>query len=573
MKKQLLFIALLLLLSIPSVLPLVSPGFFPIHDDTQVARVSEMKEAFADGAFPVRWVENLGYGYGYPIFNFYAPLSYYIGAIFNSIGFDSLTATKLMLGIGMIVSGVSMYVLAREFWGRTGGLLSAVLYIYAPYHALNIYVRGAIGEFWAYAFIPLIFLGLYKLLLLTLAQQQKKNGKTEAAKSGVWTWIAITACSYAALVLSHNLTAFMVTPFLAFFGCVVWIYALRRKRLRYAVPMSFVLALMLSSFYWLPAVLEMRYTNVLSVVGGGSDYRDHFVCVPQLWDSPWLYAGSSPGCGDGISYKVGKLHIVLGILTIVPLVLRRKDKKILSALLVGFTGVLISSVLTLEYSKPVWDAIHQMSFLQFPWRYLSLVSFFISFIGGAVVLLLSGKLRFGAVLLLCLAVIAVNREVFVPSTIVPRTAVDYTEKSIIQWETTKMSDEYLPQGFQKPKTKKDLPKEKISVDKLKVAVSNVVSDSQSLRADINAKEKATIRLNIAYFPAWKMYINGKEVTYKNTSTGMQVAVPKGKSTFEAVFVQTPMEQLGNIISFTGVLLLITAIIIQRKDKRSIAKTT
>lgn len=573
MKKQLFFLILLLILSIPSILPLLSSGFFPIHDDTQVVRVYEMKEALVDGAFPVRWVEDLGYGYGYPIFNFYAPLAYYIGAFFNLIGFDSLTATKIMLGLGMIVSGISMYFLAREFWGRTGGILSAVLYVYAPYHALNIYVRGAVGEFWAYAFIPLLFLGLYKLYQLISVSTTKKKEKAHHTKGSIWLWIAITACSYAAVILSHNLTAFMVTPFIALLGLIIWIYALQVKRLRYAVPICFVIAALLASFYWLPAIFEMRYTNVLSVVGGGSDYKDHFVCVSQLWDSSWLFGGSAPGCSDGLSFKVGKLHIVLGILSLLTLFVRRRDTQVRKGLFIGYGGVIVSLFLTLEYSKPIWDAVHQMSFLQFPWRYLSLVSLYISFIGGAVVLLLSGKARFAAGLLLCVGVVVVNQDVFFPSKIVPRTEADYIEKSYMQWETTKMSDEYLPQGFQKPETKKELPKEKIIGDKSKVTITNVSSDSQFLTADIEAKEKTTLRLNLAYFPAWKMYINGEEISYKNTSTGMQVPVPEGKSRFEAVFVQTPIQQISNLLSLTGVLIIIIAIIIQRKDKHSIAKTT
>src|SRR5687768_13108845 len=68
---NILIILLVLLLSLLSILPLFSQGFFPIHDDTQVARVSEMSNALKDGMLPVRWSENLGYGYGYPIFNFY----------------------------------------------------------------------------------------------------------------------------------------------------------------------------------------------------------------------------------------------------------------------------------------------------------------------------------------------------------------------------------------------------------------------------------------------------------------------------------------------------------------------
>src|SRR3990172_3966639 len=119
-----------------------------MHDDTQVVRVQQMAQALRDGQFPVRWVADLGYGYGYPIFNFYSPLPYYIGGFFNLIGFDALVATKIMFALGILLSGIFMYFLAREFWGEVGGIVSGLFYVYAPYHALDIYVRGAVDEFW-----------------------------------------------------------------------------------------------------------------------------------------------------------------------------------------------------------------------------------------------------------------------------------------------------------------------------------------------------------------------------------------------------------------------------------------
>src|SRR3990167_1872112 len=92
-----------LLLSLWVIKPLFVNGFFPMHDDTQVARVFEMGKALRDGMFPVRWVPDLGYGYGYPIFNFYAPLSYYFGGFLTLLGFDALLATKIMMAVGILL--------------------------------------------------------------------------------------------------------------------------------------------------------------------------------------------------------------------------------------------------------------------------------------------------------------------------------------------------------------------------------------------------------------------------------------------------------------------------------------
>src|SRR3990167_10607745 len=118
-----------LILSFWAIQPFFISGFFPMHDDVQVARVFEMKKVLQNGVFPVRWVPDLGYGYGYPIFNFYAPLAYYAGGFFTLLGFDALIATKTMMGIGILLAGVFMYLLAREFWGKKGGVLSGLFYL------------------------------------------------------------------------------------------------------------------------------------------------------------------------------------------------------------------------------------------------------------------------------------------------------------------------------------------------------------------------------------------------------------------------------------------------------------
>src|SRR3989344_659431 len=197
--KSIFPIFIVLVLNFFSIKPLLMSGFFPMHDDTQVARVYEMGKALSDGMFPVRWAADLGYGYGYPVFNFYAPFAYYFGGALNLLGLDALVSAKLIMIVGIILAGVFMYFLARELWGKIGGLVSSLFYMYAPYHAVDIYVRGDVAEFWAYAFIPLAFYGFLK-----------------AYKEKEWKYIVTGAFGFSAVILSHNLTAMMITPFLFF---------------------------------------------------------------------------------------------------------------------------------------------------------------------------------------------------------------------------------------------------------------------------------------------------------------------------------------------------------------------
>ena len=104
---------LVLVVSVFALIPLLKPGFFPVHDNTQVQRVYEMRESLVQGIFPVRWVNDLGYGYGYPIFNYYAPLPYYFGGVANLLGLDPLAAIKLMFIFPILLSGLTMYFLGK----------------------------------------------------------------------------------------------------------------------------------------------------------------------------------------------------------------------------------------------------------------------------------------------------------------------------------------------------------------------------------------------------------------------------------------------------------------------------
>ncbi|MDP2649856.1 MAG: 6-pyruvoyl-tetrahydropterin synthase-related protein [bacterium] len=438
---------IVLILSFWAIRSFFIPGFFPMHDDTQVARVFEMAKVLKAGVFPVRIVPDLGYGYGYPIFNYYAPLSYYVGAGFVFLGFDALIATKLMMALGVVLAGIFMYLLAREFFGEFGGIVSGLFYLYAPYHAVDIYVRGDVAEFYAYAFIPLMFLGIYK-----------KN-------------ILIGSIGFAAIILSHNLTAMMIAPFLLIAILLNSYSAFKNKKsfiLNYS-SLIFIFGLAISAFYWVPALLEINKTNVFSQIGGGADFRDHFVCIGQLWDSLWGFGGSVAGCTDGLSFKIGKLHILsvaASVLILIYLKLKHKHfNNIYYLSILGIAGFLISFFLMLDVSKFIWQAISIMAFFQYPWRFLILASFFSSLLAGSLIFL-ARQLNIKPYLVafpLVFFLLFFNSKLFIPQTILPRTAADYTNEYALKWTASKISDEYLPPDFKKPKNQNDVYKGKSNI--------------------------------------------------------------------------------------------------------------
>src|SRR5579859_2889094 len=259
--KKILLITLIIVLSFWTMRPLFHSGFFPVHDNAQPSRVFEIFQSVKDGMLPVRWTKDFGYTYGYPLFNFYAPLIYYIGAFFMIFGFNVLVASKIMIGVGIIISGISMFLFAKEFWGKTGAFISAVAYMYAPYHAVDIYVRGDISESFAYAFIPLAFLGFYKIIEKNITYKDKS---IKMQRRNHWFWIVIASLSLTAIILSHNLSALMVMPFLIIYTCTFLLLSKNKLSNFYSFSFTLIISLSVAAFYWIPVFAEMKYTNVLS---------------------------------------------------------------------------------------------------------------------------------------------------------------------------------------------------------------------------------------------------------------------------------------------------------------------
>lgn len=148
------WVVLIILLTIPTYATLVRPGFFPMQDDLQAFRIYEMDKCISDFQIPCRWVPDAGYQYGYPQFIYYSPNVYYFGEALHLIGFQFIDSVKILFGLGYVLSAIFMFLLVADLLGNWPGFVASILYTYVPYKALEVYVRGALSEFWAFVFFP-----------------------------------------------------------------------------------------------------------------------------------------------------------------------------------------------------------------------------------------------------------------------------------------------------------------------------------------------------------------------------------------------------------------------------------
>lgn len=559
MRSIVLGLILVLILTIGTVLPLFHSGFFEFHDNTQVARVSQMGLMLSEKVFPVRWVPDLGYGYGYPIFNFYAPLPYYIGGVFNLIGFDALSSTKIMFGIGSILSAITMFFFSKKFFGIPGGMLSAVMYAYFPYHAVNIYVRGAVGEYYAYAFLPIIFLGIYQLIVTK--KQNFLHSKVLLMSFGIFL-----------VAVSHNLT-FLLLMLLLFAALILGMVVSLSKRMFVTFSLvSIILGIGMASFYLLPAFFEMNYTNVSSQIGGGADFADHFVCLSQFWNSQWGFGGSIPGCIDGLSFKLGKVNVLFVLVALGLLIYNIYKKKIgfeEKIVVISFALLLVSIFLTLEASKIFWESIPYLEYVQYPWRIINFIALFVSFIAGYAIFKIekfSKKWLYATTFFAIFITIVLNIRLFTPQKYVNYDNNYYTNKNYIRFTVSKISDEYLPKGFQKPSSLEELPAGNAYLEN---GGELLVENPKSTFFNIQFKtsKENTLHINKAYFPSWEATLNGKKLHISSTPTGMEMELPKGEGKVLLSWNNTSLQSFGNIISVIAASVLFAVIIFLSRMKK------
>lgn len=563
--KKFLPYVVIVFLCIGVMLPLFQNGFYPMHDDEQIARLYDLNASLQAGNFPPRLAPNLGFGYGYPFFNFYPSFAYYVGEVFHLLGFSFIVSTKLMLATGFLLAAIFMYIFTKEFFGKAAGVVAATVYTYSSYHAIDVYVRGAYAEFFAFVFIPLIFFAAYKLSV---------NFK--------YRYIVLGALGTAGLILSHNLIALMSFPFLAIWLLYLLISTKEKIRFMLYAFVLFFLGFGISAYFWLPSYLERDYTLINILTSELADYKLHFVCTRQLWQSMWGYGGSIPSCYDGISFEIGKIPLILSITAFMLagyyFIKKKKQRIHVVPIFIFSVLLLLSAFLMIKYSAFVWAIIPPLWYVQFPWRFLLISSFVVAFLSGSVVWFVTNK----KIQALCVGIIIVlivlsNISLFKPQRQFNAEDEFYTNQEKIRWETSSLAYEYVPRGIKTKQSKigttlVDITKEEIASSPATVvsgdiSVKTLRNLPQNKQFELQVITPGVFQINTFSFPGWHVYVNGHEVQYtdSNKLKLIQVSMPTvGSNTVEAKFTDTPVRFIGNLVSVISIIILISWAFLARK---------
>lgn len=338
-----------------------------LDGQAHVFRALALEQALAEGVWYPRWLPDLLYGYGYPLFNFYAPLTYYLALPFRLLGLSHVASLEALTAAAFGVAGLSAYALAREYLDPLGSLVAAVAYVYWPYRFVVVYIRGDLPEALALALLP------FALWAFVRVERVKTRGA-----------LALAALAFAMVICAHNVTAALFTPILA---ATIGVPALAKRSPSslLAPALAFAAGLGLAAFFWMPALWETRWLHTRRLFVG--DYLGSLVS-PQALLQPvhWAYHYYPDTGNPEITFPPG----FLALLVMLPGVAGALRPKADARLRVVLLGALLLVALSLAgMLRPLAPLLGWLQVIQAPYRLLGLAALGGAILTGAATLWLS----------------------------------------------------------------------------------------------------------------------------------------------------------------------------------------
>lgn len=530
----------LVALALPVCLALATSKLPQGHDATEyLPRLVEFHQNVAHGILLPRWAPDLSRGTGQPFFLFNPPFLYYLAEFWHLVGFGFVAAINLACITIVIASAWGMFLVGRLYFGETGGWIAAAALVYAPYFAVDLYVRSALAEFAAFPFFAFAIYGFGAY-----------------AKFRLRKYLLTGAVAFAGVLLSHNAAALLFAPML---GMLILFDAWRAKswKLLGDELAGVTLGLALSAFVWFPSLALNGSIQVQTIIGGYSEYTNHFVYLHQLFSTFWGYGLSVAGDQDGLSFSLGWSHLLLAALAFG--FMRAHAERRVMWLFAGIAALFC--LMMLPAGQPVWDHVRLLQFVAFPWRWLGPISVAVAILAAAAGPLIDSagawkRAAFAGALAL---LIIPNLSHLHPGSALDIDPANWTPQQIAQ-RAIEVSTygEYRPRWAREWPAYDPRPAEVIAGS----ATYRQIAKGPALwSGDFNATTPATVQLNLAYFPCWQVRVDGAPVAIKPAdNTGLiRFDIPPGHRTVTVAWVRTPSLWAADLISLAALALLLVAL--------------
>lgn len=568
-KKKLNLFFLFLLYSI---LPLISifrigdyeSGDFNIH----VYRTIAFYNALLDGQIMPSWPENLNATYGYPLFVFLNALPYYIISIFKFFGFGYINSLKIYLVFTYLASGIFFWLFAKKvFKDSLAVFFASIIYLFTPYHLLDLHFRAAVGELLAFLFLPLLFLVFHK----TLYSKRKRV-------------VLIAGAVYGLFLMAHQAIAvfslILLIPY-AFFQHILSGVSLRNIVVK--TGMTILLGFILSIYIWLPHITHAPFTYGYLLSGGVVSFPEFW----QLFYSPYRYGFLFQGPKGELSFAIGYTQLFIVLVSsflaikhflIVKKKIRRKKHQFTtyytrifhaivsykSSLLLNIIFWLLIFLLLLflmtNYSAFLWKSIRILSSAQFSTRLLVIVTFCVAMLSGYLSIFLKNKKRYIYILIfLSITYTMLNWGH-------RRLIKEIGDLTLVQqlWSSTISGEAFY--GLGSPKWvnfsdpwEHEKPKNHLEILSGSATIKFLTRTSISHTYVVHATSRTIFKENTLYFPGWKLFANQNEIKIIPTNPRfpgvITFSLPPGLYFIELRYKDLPFHQAAKAITLIGYILI------------------
>lgn len=548
-------VVFLILLVIIAAGPIIFGKSVPSHADWHIhmERAYNFKRCFWHGQLLPRWQDGQAGGYGLPVFNFYAPLVYYIYIVIDLIFKNAVLAFKWVNIFPIILTAICGYLYLRRHGSNISTTLAMAFVLFSPAIHMYIYNDNWPGSALAIPFLFLIFYGIDIF-------DKNKNFDLKS--------FLITSMSYTCLAITHIATAFCFTLLsVPYFFLSLSVY--RTKRFVKNFVFSLFVGGAMSAFYLVPASLEKKFVHADEVLKQGPlwDYSKNFLFTFLDRDKDEGYAWA---IFDHRYYEVSNAIYGLAVLLCIAVLVLYMNKvkeyfqepfRVKIAIIMFSIAFLMMTPVSLF----VWLMIKPLQTIQFPWRFTS----FITPMGALVMVyafdlvskLAKEKINTSGYKFLSFALVVLFAMLayldFVNMFRWPWVSEQQLLKSAVNvlWS----NEEYRPSIVPDPNWKQFDPKRDFSPtilsshEKSDVKLKEWLSHKRIF--EVFSPVPHQVKLRTFYFPGWNLYVDGNQVEIKIDYRigSMVIDVPAGRHEVEARFEPTSIRKISVYVSFLAFL--------------------
>jgi len=528
---------------------------YPFHHNI----VYQLGLAFDGGQFPARIMPGMAAGWGLGTGIFYPPLSHFTAYLINLLPFFNInTAIIAVYFLGYFFSGFAFYKMMK-FLGRTesAAAVGGLLYMSLPYHIINATYRGAYGEAFCFMFLPLVLMGVVKLV-----REQK---------------ILLLVLSFSGLVLSHNITALYTLIFIAL-GCLVYYKSFLKKEVIVACLKAAALVLLLTCFFTVPLIEHTLFGSDYMFQSYGDNLKNLVVnsglTIANLFYWPfgqdeiqqsWLASANLQG---RMPLFVG-MHLLLLFVGAVVWPSSKENGRSDFPFILGALFALFAT--TVYFPWGVMPYIFQ--YIQYPWRILMFAGFFICVVAADMFSDMSTKgVRFALVVLACVGAFY-TAKIASPLSIAHDTS-DWSQLSKHDIMRNIGGENFPARGFWHLRNNFDKKIAPSSINGHSVISEFKHENNGQMSFNINAKSDNCDEIELPLF-----YYMGYEIKFVPKNGGAGIVIPYvedghgfvsvqtcGSGLIKAGYKGTVSDRIATIISFLT-LVLIGGLMFKRRGLR------